>query len=93
VSDAGLGTADGAATFTTLADALAAGGSTVLVCPGVWAGPFVAPAPVTLVGHGGPTLDGGGLGTTLVVQPGSVYGPGGATLPNVETGVAQTVGL
>src|SRR5262245_51762796 len=61
----GCVTVDGSARFAELQPALDAArpGSTVTVCEGRWLGPFVAPAPVHLVGTGGSartTLDGGG---------------------------------
>ncbi|MEQ1504363.1 MAG: hypothetical protein ABMB14_19135, partial [Myxococcota bacterium] len=75
-SDDGLITVDGGATFTALADALAAAstGSVVLVCPGLYLGPSAATVALTVASHGGrdlTTLDGDGAGPTLSVQGGS----------------------
>jgi hypothetical protein len=64
----------GGAGFTELQAALDAAdaGAVLLLCRGTYAGPFVAPVPLTLIGIDGADftiLDGGGLGTTLTLQP------------------------
>ncbi|MEQ1505402.1 MAG: hypothetical protein ABMB14_24435, partial [Myxococcota bacterium] len=78
-SDDGLVTVDGVTTFDDLGAALAAAvdGSTLVVCPGTWVGPFTAAVPVTLSAFGNAfdtTLSGDHLGPALTVPGGSAVG-------------------
>lgn len=48
--------------------ATAAPGATVVVPPGVYAGPLQITKPVVLVGQGNPVVDGGGRGDVITIQ-------------------------
>lgn len=76
LTDDGLVTVNGAATYDSLEAALAAAGpgDEILVCAGTYTGAFVATVPVQLTSHQGrdlTILSGGGKGTTLTLEGGS----------------------
>lgn len=48
--------------------AAAAPGATVVVPPGVYAGPLLIEKPVVLIGQGNPVIDGGGIGDVITIN-------------------------
>lgn len=73
--------------------AAAAPGATVVVPPGVYAGPLQITKPVVLVGQGNPVVDGGGRGDVITIQApavtirGFVIRNSGASLDHEHAGI------